>query len=256
MHVFENVTPKRPAAVHALATVGFVALVVGGMWLAVYSTRFVPSVVGRIGTAAVYLGSVFTPSPAASLSVVSTASTTIPFGQASSTISTPIAAANPTTPTAQKPVIPSAGKTTTGTYPLGATTTQSTTTLSGLPDFIVKINAVGYLATSSAASFVASSTVPAGSRPAVSFTIKNIGTNATGAWRFSATIPAQSAYVYQSQPQQSLAPGDSIDYTMGFDQADTGADKMISITANFDKAVTESNMKNDTASTTITILGS
>ena len=252
MNTFGMESPSRPAAVHGLAAVGFITLVVAGMWLAVYSTRFVPTVVGRIGTAAVYLGSVFAPSPAASLSVVPTASTTIPFGQASSTISTSILA---TAPAAPKPVTPSAGKATTDAYPLG-TTTPSAATLSGLPDLMVKINAVGYLATSSAESFVASSTVPAGSRPAVSFTIKNIGTNATGAWRFSASIPAQTTYIFQSQPQQSLAPGDSIDYTMGFDQADTGADKVISITANFDKAVTESDMENDTASTTITILGS
>ncbi|HUY05388.1 MAG TPA: CARDB domain-containing protein [Candidatus Paceibacterota bacterium] len=255
MNLLREESPSRQAAVYGLAATGFVALMALGMWLAVYSTRFVPSVVGRIGTAAVYLGSVFTPAPAASLSVVPAASTTIPFGAASSTISTSVSA-GPASVRAPKPVVPSAGEATTGTYLLGATTTPPAATLSGLPDLVVKIDAVGYLATSSAGSFVASSTVPAGSRPAVTFTIKNVGTNATGAWRWSATIPAQTAYTYQSEPQQSLAPGDSIDYTMGFDQADTGADKVISITANFDKAVTESNMDNDSASTTVTVLGS
>ncbi len=255
MNTFGTNSPSRQAAVHGLAITGFITLMLLGMWLAVYSARFVPSVVGRIGTAAVYLGSVFTPSPAASLSVVPTASTTIPFGTASSTISTNIpTTASPAT-AVPKPIIPSAGAATTGTYLLDATTTPSAATLSGLPDLVVKIDAVGYLATSSAESFVATSTVPTGSRPAVRFTIKNIGTNMTGAWRWSATIPAQTAYTYQSTPQQSLAPGDSIDYTMGFDQADTGADKIISITANFDNAIKESNSANDSASTTVTVLG-
>lgn len=246
-------TLNRTTMINTLAIVGFIALVGATMWLAVYSTRFVPSVVSRIGTAAVYLGSVFTPSPAPSLSVVPTASTTIAFGEASSTLSTSTSTTTASAPKAPvRPVEPTAGKQTTGAYQIAGATS---TALYGLPDFIVTINAVGYLATSSAGSFVASSTVPNGGRPAVSFTIKNIGTNATGAWRFSASIPTQSAYIYQSQAQQSLNPGDSIDYTLGFDQANKGANQMISITANFDHAVAESNINNDSASATLTILG-
>ena len=243
MNVSEIRASSRPTAMNALSVVGFISLMTLGMWLAVYSTRFVPSVVGNIGAAAVYLGTVFTPSPAASLTVVPTASTTIPFGQASSTISTSIAAAPPAA--ALKPAAPTAGKRTT-----------SIVALDGLPDLFVTINKIGYLATSSASSFIASSTVPAGDRPAVTFTIKNIGAAATGAWRWSASIPTQTAYVYTSDAQPSLAPGDSIDYTMGFDQAASGANQVISITANPDKAVTESDLKNDSASTTITVLGS
>ena len=62
-------------------------------------------------------------------------------------------------------------------------------------------------------------------------------------------------YTYESQPQQSLNPGDSIDYTLGFDQADAGT-QTISITANYDHAVAESDSGNDSASAQITILGS
>ncbi len=244
MNIFRNAAPNRLAVVNALAITGFIALMALSLWLAVSSTRFVPSVVGRIGTAAVYLGSVFTPSPTtASLTLGPSASTTIPFGEASSTIAANIASVTPVLP--PKKVMPTAGKEIT-----------STVALDGLPDFFVKIDTIGYLATSSASSFVASSTVPAGDRPAVTFTIKNIGAKATGSWRWSASIPTQTTYTYQSDPQPSLAPGDSIDYTMGFDQAAHGANQVISITANFDKAVVESNMSNDTASTTITILGS
>ncbi len=247
----------QQAAVKVLAVIGFVALIGAGMWLAVYSTRFVPSVVNRVGAAAVYLGSVFTsaPSNTPNLSVVptQTASTTIPFDQTAST--TPPAKAPPTTRTTTampKQIATTAGTRTNTTYELGTTTTPS---LYGLPDFTVAITAVGYLATTSADSFVASSTVPAGSRPAIKFTIKNIGTNATGAWRFSALIPTQTAYIYQSQPQQSLNPGDSIDYTLGFDQANKGSNETITVTANFDHAVVESNTNNDSASAQITILG-
>lgn len=250
-----EITTPRTTALYALATVGFITLIGGSLWLAAYSTRFVPGVVGRIGTAAVYLGSVFTPAPEPSLAVVPTAtSTVISFGtEASSTISTSTIASKPVTQTPEKPAPKVTGTETSGTYPINGTSTPSTP--SGLPDFIVIIKAVGYLATTSADSFVASSTVPVGGRAAVSFSIKNVGTNVGGAWRFSASIPTQTAYIFESPSQQALNPGDSIDYTLGFDQANKGADQTISITANFDHAVPESNPDNNSASAKITVLG-
>ena len=243
MNTFRTETPASKTVVNGLAVVGFLALVVAGMWLAVYSTRFVPTVVNRVGSAAVYLGSVFTPAPEPTLSVISTtvASTTISFGTASSvSTSSPQATATSTSP---KQIATTAGTKTSGTYQIGGTTTVVTPY--GLPDLAVTISAIGYFATASDNSFVASQTVPAGSRPAVKFTIKNIGTNWTGTWRFSTSIPTQTTYVYQSDPQQSLAPGDSIDYTLGFDQANKGANQTISITANFDHAAVESNENNN-----------
>jgi len=240
----------RQAAIHTLAVVGFLALLGGGMWLAVYSARYVPDVIGRIGSAAVYLGSVFTPADEPTLSVVPTpvASTTIPFGNTSSNVP-PVS-----TPVSPKPVQPTAGTPTTNTYPISGTSAPAA--LSGLPDLIVSIDATGYLATNSAESFVASSTVSSTLRPAVRFTIKNIGTNVTGSWRWSASLPTLSGYVYQSAPQQSLAPGDSIEYALGFDQPRVGVDQMISVTANSDHTVAESTSSNNSASAKMTILGS
>jgi len=234
----------------ALAIVGFIALVGAFFSLAVYSTRFVP---GVVGSAAVYLGSVFSPAPEPSLSVVPAviASTTIPFPEIATTTPATSTAPKPVVTTA-KPATPTPGPTASSTYLINGTAAQVP---SGLPDFIVVIKNVGYLATSSADSFVASSSVPSGSRPAVSFSIKNVGTNVAGSWRFSASIPTQTSYIFQSQPQQALAPGDSIDYVLGFDQANKGSGQMISVTANFDHAVTESNSNNNSASTNITILG-
>lgn len=256
----ENNYQGREASIHALAAVGFVALVACGIWLAVYSSQFVPAAMTRIGEAAVAVAGYFTPAPSSKLSVVPSASTTLPFSEATSTPTTPTA---PAKKKPAAPITPTAGKETTRTVQMSGATTTSR--FYGLPDFITTINAVGYLATSSATSFVASSTVPVGSRPAVRFTIKNIGTNTTGPWCFSASIPTQTAYIYHSLPQQSLNPGDSIQYTLGFDQANKGSDQTISITANTvntpymtncGSAVAESNTTNDSASTKLTILGS
>jgi len=248
----ENKTINRQAAVNGLAVVGFVALIASSFWLAVYAARFVPTVVNGAGEAAVYLGSLFIRTMPANRTVLSvvptpTASTTLIF-ETASMVST---SSQPSPPLKKNAM--TAGTKTSDIYQISGTTTPA---LFGLSDLIVNINAVGYLGAASTDSFIASSTVPADSRPAINFTIKNIGTNTTGTWRFSASIPTQTAYIYQSQPQQSLLPGDSIDYTLGFDQAIRGSDKMISITANFDHAVTESNFDNNSTSTKVTILGS
>lgn len=253
MKTFSANLEQRRSAINGLAIFGFVTLIVVGMWLAIYSTRFVPIVANRIGAAAVYIGSVFTPTPGASLSVVQTAtSTVISFGAATTT-ATSTKSAVASTPE-KKPVATTAGEQTNSAYQIGGPATGGI--LTGLPDLTVTITKVGYLATTSATSFVASSTIPTGSRPAVKFLIKNVGTNSTGTWYFSASIPTQSLFIYQSLAQQSLNPGDHIEYTLGFDQANRGAGKVITITANYNHAIAESNMNNDVASTTVTILGS
>src|SRR3989344_1582578 len=256
MNTLETTTQTRQATMTGLAVVGFVALVASGIWLAVYSTRYVPDIVGRVGSAAVFLGSVFTPAEESSFSVITTLaeSTTIPFSEASSTTPT-IANSTILKPATVNPPSPSTtGVRTNTTYQISGATTTSIQT--GLADLVVNIKAIGYLEGNSTDSFIASSTVPSGLRPAVTFTIKNIGTKATGPWRFSASIPTQTAYMYQSQLQQSLNTGDSIEYTLGFDQAIGGTDKMISITANSDHTIGESNTNNNSASAKITIIGS
>ncbi len=243
MDSFKNQFETRQSALTGLAIAGFIALIALGIWLAVYSTRFVPPVVSRISSAAVYLGQVFTPHRA-SLLVVETATSTSPV---SGEITTPTATSSRPVSVPQKSAPQTKKGETVSKYPVSP---------AGLPDLLVTVNRVGYLATSSASSFVESSTVPTGSRPAVRFSITNVGGSATGAWRWSASIPTVTAYIYKSQDQQSLAPGDSIDYTLGFDQALRGASKTIVITANSDHAFAESTLSNNTATTTLTILGS
>ncbi len=254
MNTDQFITPTRQTIINGLAVVGFVALVATGIWLAVYSTRFVPTVISRVGGAAVYLGSVLTPASGPTLSVIPTQATSIaiPLDETNLTTDEVATSPAPVTPASPEQTAPTAGKKTDNAYQIGGTTSV----LSGLPDFVVNINAIGYLATTSADSFIASSSVPSDSRPAVRFTIKNIGTNKSGEWRFSASIPTQTSYIYQSLPQQSLNPGDSVEYTLGFDQANRGSGQTISITANFDRTVAEPSTDNNSASANVTILGS
>ena len=60
--------------------------------------------------------------------------------------------------------------------------------------------------------------VRAGSRIAMQFVVENVGTNvAPGGWTFSASLPYNPVYTYQSAPQQALYPGDKIVYTLNYD---------------------------------------
>lgn len=257
MHQNEVGTSAREAAVNTLAVVGFIALVGAGIWLAIYSTRFVPAAVDRIGTAAVYLGSLFTPSkdedPGVTVVPTETATTTIPFGTATTTPATPEPEpAVPPKPAPKPAVTPAPGVTTTTTVQIDGTATPAA--LYGLPDLTIRVTAVGYLNTSSVDSFIEASRVPSGKRPAVKFTVGNAGTNRTGAWRLEAKIPTRRAFTYTSTAQESLQPGDTVDYTLGFDQADRGTDQTITLTLDSRDQVDESNESNNTARANVTVL--
>lgn len=254
-----STSPSRQAAINGLAIAGFIALVGAAIWLAVYSTRYVPKIVDGIGSAAVALGSVFVPAPTPALSVVptSTGTTTISFGTSpatstavtATTTATTTVPTHPTTPTPAPHPVAGTGSNT--TYQI---TPESSATVYGLPDLKTNIDTIGYLTTDSTDSFVGSGTVPSGKRPAVKFSIKNVGTNWSGTWRFSAKIPTRTSYVFESDPQQSLAPGESIDYILGFDNALHGSSETITITANFDHVLTDANANNDIATADLDIL--
>jgi hypothetical protein len=240
----------REAAIRGLAVVGLIALLALGMWLAIFLVQSIPGAMHRLGTAGVVFSSIFKDEDEG-LVVVTAGTTTAPFPEeteevASSTPPPPKPVAVPTTP-APKPQ-----PETTVATPIAVAPTPPA--LTGLPDLATTIIATGYLASSTLDSFVASSTSPKGTRPALTFSIKNIGTNIAQAdWRFTAAIPTQYGYIYTSPLQQALRPGESIVYTLGFDQALPGENRSISIRADSSDWIAESSEANNSGTTQITI---
>ncbi len=230
---------------------GFITLIVLGIGLAIYSARFVPTAVSRIGSAAVELSQLFVPASKNNLTVVPQQ---IPFGTATTTATSTTATATATsTPLPGTAVVPAAttpGPKTTSTYPAGGT--ASTATLYGQPDLAVSITDVGYLTNNSTDSFVSGVIVPSGDNAAVKFSVTNIGTNISGSWIFNANLPTNTSFIFTSNPQQSLRPGERIDFTLGFDRAQSGI-RQITITADPNNQVSESNETNNTAVSNITI---
>ncbi len=237
----------RRAAVNGLAVVGFIMLVILGMALAVYAATYVPGAISRIGSAAVYLSSAFiAPTEETDLVVVPPAET-VPFGNdvpvATTTQETATPAVSSGTPA------PVAGTPVTRVVQVGTTPTP----LSGLSDLTVENVVTGYLTSSNTNSFVKSNTVPDGERGAVKFSVFNRGTNVSGRFEFEVELPTTKAYTYNSGNQQSLNPGERIEYVLGFDKTKDGDNRTITITVDPDKDIKESNESNNTRSVTVDI---
>ncbi len=244
MNDFQNNAQPHRTAVTFLAAVGFVALVAAGIWLAVYSTRFVPAVVNRAGSAVVYLGSVLIPSPKSGLSIVPTptASTTISFGETDVTLSStssPQARATATTTAIRSHWIPSS--------PVAVTTND----YYGLPDLAVAIEEVGYVSTDNADTIISAATIPANAQIAVKFRVTNIGTNVSGPWAMNISFGGTSAN--QTFSENQLVPSQPSEYIVRFSNISSGTDA-ITITIDPNHQLTETSTANNVASTTITVL--
>ncbi len=241
-------TGGRTAAVNALAIVGFIVLLILGMALAIYAASYVPKAVSRIGAAAVYLSSTFSKDGETTLEVV-TPDETVPFGD-----DVVVATSTATTTVVVTPApVTTGGGTVTTVRPIGTTGGAVTLPLSGLPDLVVENVVTGYLTSTNTSSFRAADEVPDGERGAFKFTIRNQGTNASGRFEFDATLPTSRAFTYSSSIQQSLNPGERIEYVLGFDRTKDGENRKITITVDPDEDIRESNEGNNTRSVTIDI---
>jgi len=240
----------KRAAVNGLAVVGFLGLIFLGIMLAIYGARFVPETISRL-TSAVYLSSDPTNEPTATSTSTRTATTTVtvfvPVPATSTPSGTPAATTTPTTQSTGGPNIVR--------YPTTTYTYTNQPRLYGLPDLTVEILEVGYLRTNSASSFRRDNEVPDGEAGAFRFIVRNIGTNASGLWRFRAELPTQDNDddVYTSGWQPSLMPGASKTYTIGFDDPDTGNNRPIEIEVDHNDNVNESNERNNDDKTTIDV---
>ncbi len=132
------------------------------------------------------------------ITTTATSSTSVnPLSKAAT--STPTTTKKPTTTT--KPATKPTTSTGSGTY----VSSGRTTNLYGYPDLAVRI-------------LTNPGSVRNGTRIALQFEVSNIGTNVTpGNWSFTAALPYNPTYTYQSGGQQALYPGDKIVYTLGYD---------------------------------------
>lgn len=255
-------TPLKRASVAGLAVVGFVALVIVGLWLALWVAQLLTGP-GGLGAVATYVGSWFSPGPSSTLAVVPSGTTTIPFGGGEGTSTSAMASSTPATTTPAKPAHTATGpapvyyRTVETTYPVpGATRIPAGTsnpTYSGLPDLAVSLVNPGYV--DSSGTFHASSTISSSDELAAEILVVNLGTNKSGPWTIKVTVPTSSNGAFtHTETMDSLDPNQpvTIDLRLSAGHPRSGTND-ITVEVDPDNKIAESNEANNTKSAPITV---
>ncbi len=187
---------------------------------------------------------VFTPTESAQkgvsdTAVVSLINNSAPTGDITTT--PPVSGTTPTTPRTP-------GSPQNSIYPVGNYTTPGI----GRADLVVRILATGVV-DKVTGQFTPASFVRTTDRVGVRFEIENQGGTATGSWFFRAVLPSLPQHMFDSQTQLSLQPGDSIQFTLGFDSIEAKNPGVIVVNADPTGSVYENSDTNNIASTTVTV---
>lgn len=102
------------------------------------------------------------------------------------------------------------------TVQFGTTTTDRFSDPNGKPDLKVTILETGTISRVTG-EFTATSTIQSNKRAAIKFEIQNVGTKKISDWRFNSVLPTSPRYIYNSERQPELYPGDKIEFVLGFD---------------------------------------
>ena len=129
---------------------------------------------------------------------------------------------------------------------------QAAGSLSGNADLSVHILDTGIIDRSNG-TYTVKNSAGSSDKIGIRFQVTNNGTDATGAWKFQATLPASDSRIahYISDSEPSLNPGQSMTFSLGFETLkDTGINTA-TITVDSANQVNESNESNNTASVNI-----
>lgn len=233
----------------ALATIGFVVVLVVLIWGGVWIARKAPPALDSVSSAVV----TFLSFNLGGSTEDDTA--TVPTAPPITTPGTP--STNPTTPTTPttttKPVTPTPGVKTETSYTFGGTTGGSPINMNGLPDLVPSVVAVGYI-DKSTKEFVAQTPIKQEyeRKVAVKFLVENKGDNiALNGWNLNVVIPTDPHHIFHGGSMRALLPGEKIEYVISFTQAKSGT---VDVIINVDPtcvdggchgAVKESNEKNN-----------
>lgn len=123
----------------------------------------------------------------------------------------------------------------------------------GYVDLSIEIIRVGALEGNSNRFSRNDATLDRDRRGGVMFVIRNLGTKTSEQWSFEAELPTRPSFTFRRNAEQALAPGDRIEYTLGFDRLvsrDTGE---IVISIDPRNTIDESNENNNKAAITVQI---
>ncbi len=117
-------------------------------------------------------------------------------------------------------------------------------------DLVVKIIDVGILGSNN--QFYYDNSPDDNDTIAVRFEVQNIGGSYTGGWRFTVDMPTEDNETFESNNQNSLAPGEIRQFTIGFDNPQTGENDIV-IEVDSDDDVNENSENNNDDSVEIDV---
>lgn len=240
-------TPKngfRKSAMHVLAVVGFIAVLIGGLWGSILVARATPGAFTSLAAAIVSVTSVFipaddegdttTPEEAAETEVEESADT----GETQVSGSTERTAGNETT-----------------TIEVISTGGTPSSDPNGFVDLSARVIEIG-LVDKATGEFTASSSPSRSAfnqRAAVRFLVENLGTRTSGQWTFNAVLPTFPSHIYSSPSQLALAPGDRTEYTLGFDSFEEDGEGTLIVNVDPTNSINEPNKDNNILRVTVVL---
>lgn len=103
--------------------------------------------------------------------------------------------------------------------------------------------------------FLKTGSLVVGKRGAVHFQVQNVGGTTSSNWTFNAVLPSFPLHIFHSPSQQQLAPGDRIEFTLGFDQINANlAEGVITINADPTGSLKEASEANNIRQVTAPII--
>ncbi|OHA43873.1 MAG: hypothetical protein A3G03_01015 [Candidatus Taylorbacteria bacterium RIFCSPLOWO2_12_FULL_44_15c] len=120
----------------------------------------------------------------------------------------------------------------------------------GKPDLAVKILETGVIDKVTNV-WTATTSLRSIDRIAVRFSVENLGTKETGAWYFNAILPTYPSYIYSANSQNSLLPGDRIEFTLGFDSVEKKDGNVIVINVDPANSIFEASEENNIVRVTL-----
>ena len=132
-------------------------------------------------------------------------------------------------------------------------TVPRTSDPNGYVDFAVEIIRVGTLEDRSSIFTSNDATLNRNDRGGVMFVVRNLGTKTSSEWSFEAELPTRPSFTYRKADQPALAPGDRIEYTLGFDRISRNDSDEIVITIDPRNTINESNENNNRAEAIVAI---
>jgi subtilase family serine protease len=242
-------TSHPSAAVGTLAVVGFLALILVGIVLAIYAARYVPIAVSSL-TGHSY--------ESQQNSLTAVPSTTLSFDIATTSVAV-------STTTYSVPTQTETTQTTSGTnynyqptqyqtyasqtYFPGSTQVQVPQSNYGLANLTVRITDIGYMDRNDR--FVSDDSMSSDDELVVKILVTNNGTNSTGRWNIRTVVPTAPDKTFEfDQDEPSLAPGATLPLTLDLTRGrlDVGNNQEVKVTVDAQHDVDESN-ENDNSDT-------